>query len=327
MANGTTTESAGIFGFIRDFHNKTILFRVGDWIFVTYGFVAATAFMIGYSTALWYGQVVGLDALSLAPFFLFFMIPSILLVSRLTSIMLEWRELFRSPLQTLVKPGYMLQGGVFGGILATWVYASVTGSPILPILDALGFLMPLGEGICRLGCYVYGCCWGKPTESSFGVAYTSPHAKVVRCRPELRGVKIHPAQMYALMAHLIQFTIFYALLPYKMFDGMFAGLYLITHPIIRVILEKFRQDDRGKLIGRWTHTNLYSGIQVLLGVLCIIVGAAVGNNLPVDMQVRFIDTMTTSALIPYIVGTWIVAAMAFGLHYKNVGSWVSQNKS
>ena len=104
----------------------------------------------------------------------------------------------------------------------------------------------LGEAICRLGCYVYGCCWGRPTDSRFGVAYTSPHSKVIRFRPELQGVKIHPTQLYALTAHLIQFTIFYALLPFKVFDGMFAALYLITHPLIRFALERFRQDDRGQ---------------------------------------------------------------------------------
>jgi hypothetical protein len=188
-------------------------------------------------------------------------------------------------------------------------------------------MMPLGEAICRLGCYVYGCCWGKPTGSRFGVCYTSPHAKVVRCRPDLQGVKIHPAQIYALTAHLIQFTIFYMLLPYKAFDGMFAGLYLITHPIIRVIHERFRQDDRGELVGGLTHTNVYSGIQVLFGVLIMVIGASVGHNAAVDMQVRFVHTITRPDAVPYIIGTWFVAAMAFGVHYKKVGSWMNNQGS
>ena len=39
----------GLLGFLRDFHNKTILFRVGDWIFVTYGLIAGIAFFFGFS--------------------------------------------------------------------------------------------------------------------------------------------------------------------------------------------------------------------------------------------------------------------------------------
>lgn len=328
---GQTSEQAtealpgprGVLGFFRDFHNKTILFRFGDWIIVTYGMIAGLAFLIGVSTCVWYMGMVGSDPVKLAAFYLFFAIPSILMVSRLTSILLEWRELFRRPLQTLVKPGYMLHGGIFGGMLAFVVYAQVTGTSLLALLDAAGFCMPLGEAICRLGCYVYGCCWGRPTESRFGVAYTSPHSKVLRFRPELQGVKIHPAQLYALTAHLIQFTIFYALLPYKVFDGMFAALYLITHPIIRVILERFRQDDRGT-VGKWTHTNIYSLMMVVFGLMALAAGLSSGSNLAVNLQFRYIHTLTLGPAIPYFIFIFLAACAAFGLHYKAVGSWVSK---
>jgi prolipoprotein diacylglyceryl transferase len=314
----------GLFGFFRDFHNKTILFRVGDWIFVTYGLLAGVAFVVGFTTATWYMAMLGTDPASIAAMFLFFTIPSVLMVSRLTSIMLEWRELFRRPMQTLLKPGYMLHGGIFGGMMAMLAYSLATGVSLPSMLDAAGFAMPLGEAICRLGCYVYGCCWGKPTESRFGVAYTSPHSKVVRFRPDLQGVKIHPAQIYALTAHLIQFTVFYALLPYKAFDGMFAALYLITHPIIRFALERFRQDDRGKL-GRWTHTNVYSLMMIAMGLVALAWGlSSAGTNTPVNVHFRFIHTLTHGPVIPYFVLTFLAAAAAFGVHYKAVGSWIAK---
>ncbi|MBZ5714557.1 prolipoprotein diacylglyceryl transferase [Nannocystis pusilla] len=318
------TPRTGLLAFLRDFHNKTILFRAGDWIFVTYGMIAGLAFLVGVSTATWYMGMVGADTARTAGFYLFFAIPSILMVSRLTSILLEWRELFRKPLQTLLKPGYMLHGGIFGGMMAFAGYSWSTGISLLALLDAAGFCMPLGEAICRLGCYVYGCCWGRPTDSRFGVAYTSPHSKVVRFRPELQGVKIHPTQLYALTAHLIQFTIFYALLPFKVFDGMFAALYLITHPIIRFALERFRQDDRGQ-VGRWTHTNIYSLMMIAFGVLVLAFGlASDASNLPINLQLRYIHVIGNSASIFYFVFIFLAACAAFGVHYKSVGSWLSK---
>jgi prolipoprotein diacylglyceryltransferase len=314
----------GLLAFLRDFHNKTILFRAGDWIFVTYGMIAGLAFLVGISTATWYMGMVGSDPLQMAPFYLFFVIPSILMVSRLTSIMLEWRELFRKPMQTLLKPGYMLHGGIFGGMMAMFGYSMVTGLSMPALFDAAGFAMPLGEAICRLGCYVYGCCWGKPTGSNFGVSYTSIHSKVVRFRPDLNGVKIHPTQIYALTAHLIQFTIFYALLPYKLFDGMFAALYLITHPLIRVALETFRQDDRGK-VGSWTHTHIYSLMMIIIGLGMLAYGlSSAGTNIPINIQFRFIHTLTWGPAIPYFIFTFFAACAAFGVHYKAVGSWISK---
>src|SRR5690606_16319278 len=133
-----------------------------------------------------------------------------------------------------------------------------TDIPLLRLLDAPALALPLGEAIARLGCYVYGCCWGRPTTSRFGIRYTSPEAKVCRCAPHLHNVKIHPAQLYALVVYLGLFVIMYASLPYMPFDGALAGGYLISHALIRYSLEYFRQDDRGRLWGPLTHTNLYS---------------------------------------------------------------------
>jgi prolipoprotein diacylglyceryltransferase len=314
----------GLLGFLRDFHNKTILFRVGDWIFVTYGLLAGIAFFFGFTTTVWYMAMLGVDPAMMAAVCLFFVIPSILMVSRVTSILLEWRELFRRPLQTLLKPGYMLHGGIFGGILAMLGFSFASGMPFPSLLDAMGFAMPLGEALCRLGCFVYGCCWGKPTDSRFGVRYTSLHSKVIRFQPHLQGVKIHPTQIYALTAHLIQFTIFYALLPYKAFDGMFAALYLITHPMIRFVLERFRQDDRGKL-GKLTHSNIYSFIMIGIGLMVLAFGlSSSGTNMPINVQYRFIHTIGSGTTLVYCVLTFFVAAAAFGLHYKAVGSWLSK---
>lgn len=314
----------GLMGFLRDFHNKTILFRIGDWIFVTYGLIAGIAFFFGFSTTVWYLAMLGEDPAVTAAVCLFFVIPSVLMVSRVTSILLEWRELFRRPLQTLLKPGYMLHGGIFGGVLAMAGY-SMAGGPSLPqLLDGLGFAMPLGEAICRLGCFVYGCCWGKPTNSRFGVRYTSLHSKVVRFQPELQGVKIHPTQIYALTAHLIQFTLFYMLLPYKAFDGMFGALYLITHPMIRFVLETFRQDDRGKL-GKLTHSNIYSLMMMGIGLLVLAYGmSSSATNLPIDVHFRYIHTITNGQALAFCTLTFFVAAAAFGAHYRNVGSWLSK---
>jgi prolipoprotein diacylglyceryl transferase len=331
---GTTSHSTvhaaepsrprGLLGFVRDFHNKTILFRVGEWIFVTYGLIAGIAFFFGFTTTVWYLAMLGQDPAVTAAVCLFFVIPSILMVSRVTSILLEWRELFRRPLQTLLKPGYMLHGGIFGGMMAMLGY-SMAGGPSLPsLLDAMGFAMPLGEAICRLGCFVYGCCWGKPTDSRFGVRYTSLHSKVIRFQPHLQGVKIHPTQIYALTAHLIQFTIFYALLPYKAFDGMFAALYLITHPMIRFVLERFRQDDRGKL-GALTHSNIYSFMMIAMGLMVLVYGlSTTATNVAINVHFRFIHTITDGPTIVYCTLTFFAAAAAFGVHYRNVGSWLSK---
>ena len=333
---GTTSNSTvhaepvragGLLGFLRDFHNKTILFRVGDWIFVTYGLLAGIAFFFGFTTTVWYMAMLGQDPAMMAAVCLFFVIPSILMVSRVTSILLEWRELFRRPLATLIKPGYMLHGGIAGGTVGLIAVAYLANVPILRVLDAPAFAMPLGEAIARLGCFVYGCCWGRPTRSEFGsrfgVRYTSKDSKVVRCAPHLENVKIHPAQLYALLAYLGMFAIFYAILPYMPFDGALAGIYLITHSLVRYSLEYFRQDDRGRLWGKLTHTNLYSALMIVGGLVCLVYGYLFSVHSTPDMAMRFVHVLGNGQIFPWICLYGLVFGFAYGVHYKKVGSWIS----
>jgi prolipoprotein diacylglyceryl transferase len=308
---------------ILDFHNRTILFRVGNWIVTTYAFLAGIAFAAGFGGSLWYGAMVGVDVVYMAQLYLFIVAPGVLVGLRLFSIMLEWRELFKRPLATIIKPGYMLHGGIAGGTVALVAVSYITGVPVLRLLDAPALALPLGEAIARLGCYVYGCCWGRPTASRFGVRYTSSDAKVVRCAPHLHNVKIHPAQLYALVVYLGMFAVFYAALPYVPFDGALTGAYLILHSVIRYSLEYFRQDDRGKLWGKLTHTNLYSALMILGGLACLGYGAAYGAHVVPDMSVRFVHVLTNASIMPWLLLFGLVFGFAYGVHYRKVGSWVA----
>ena len=313
----------GLWGFLLDFHNKTILFRIGDWIVVTYGLLAAFAFMVGFSAGIWFDAMTGQNIALKTRFYLFFFMPAVLMGCRAFSILLEWRELFRRPLQTLVKPGYMFHGGFFAALAALYGYSHFSGVNYWLLLDAGAFAVPLGEALCRLGCYVYGCCWGRPTSGRVGVRYTSPHAKVVRCAPHLHGVKLHPAQVYALVAHLLQFAVLYVLLPYRTFDGMITLLFLITHPIIRFTMEYYRQDDRGT-IGTFTHSNLYSAIMIMIGVVGLfILGGGNAPLTPIDMSIRYVHVITDPSVFGWLAGIGAVCFLAYGVHFKKVGSWLT----
>jgi phosphatidylglycerol---prolipoprotein diacylglyceryl transferase len=325
----TRSDRSGAWGALRDAHNRTVLFRVGSWVFVTYGLLAGAAFFAGFSTGIWYDALLGSPVREHARFYVFFMLPFVLLGARLFSIVLEFRErapleLFKHPIATLLKPGYVLHGGVFGGALADVIFSYVAHVPLLRLLDVCAFALPLGEAICRLGCYVYGCCWGRPSESGVGVCYTSPHAKVVRCAPELRGVALHPTQLYSALAHGVQFVLFLALLPHVAFDGFYAVLYLFTHPILRFSLERLRFDDRGKALGGLTQTQVYSLIQVALGGAILVWVTRTGMHHPpaLDLGVGWLSVATSSGVAPLLLITTAIATAAFGVHFRSVGAWV-----
>ena len=318
-------EKLGFFRrWIFDFHNRTVLFRLGNWVFTTYAFLAGLAFFAGFGASLWYDAMVGEDPVMLARLYLFLVVPGVLVGLRIFSIMLEWRNLFRHPIKTIIKPGYMLHGGIAGGTVALFAVSQMTGVPFLRLLDAPAFGLCLGEAIARLGCYVYGCCWGRPTKSRFGVRYTSKDSKVVRCAPHLHNVKIHPAQLYALVIYLGVFASFYALLPLLPFDGAMTAIYFIVHSVVRLSLEYFRQDDRGKLWGKLTHTNLYSIAMIVLAFVILGYGISYSGAVEADLGIRFIHILSNPDLIPWLALYGIVFGFAYGVHYRKVGSWLEK---
>lgn len=326
---GRDSQRVGrISAFFLGFHNRTVLFRLGDWLFATYGLFAAAAFFISFATGLWYDAMLGSPIAEHARFYVLFMLPLVLLGARLFSIVLEFREralteLIHHPIATLIKPGYVLHGGVFGGALADVLYSTYSHTPLLRLWDVCGFALPLGEAICRVGCYVYGCCWGRPTRSGFGVCYTSAHAKVVRCAPELRGVQLHPTQLYSALAHGLQFLFFLVLLPYVPWNGFYSVLYFVTHPLLRFVMERLRFDDRGTALAGLSQTQVYSLAQIGLGVGIL---AWVNQTRPprpaLDLSRHWVAVTTSpEVLLPLCLAT-LLTLVAFGVHFRKIGAWV-----
>lgn len=328
-------------------HNHTVLARIGPWVVATYGPVMALAFALGFGAAAWYDVATGQDPAGKLAYYLFLVLPAILLGCRAASLLLDWPQLLRHPLRTLLKPGYMLQGGIFGAIAALVVMAWWTGTDLLLIMDSGAFAMPFAEALGRIGCHVYGCCWGRPTKAGFGVRYVHDESKVVRCAPHLRGVLLHPSALYATVAYGLVFIGFCWLLPSRPFDGAIAGLYLCIHPPLRLLLERFRDDDRGSLgQSGLTHTNIYSLIMFGLGLAVMAVGwtrAAGGDPDALSLSLSLSSSLFTGpqhlvapwsstwqALVASHVAWWLsaigaVAFAAFGVHYKKVGTWLGSH--
>ncbi len=311
-------------GGLANLHNHTILLRRGDWIFTTYGVFVGLAFFLGVSVALWHDAAAGRDVAAMGRFYLLGLVPLVVLGARAFSVLLDGRALFRSPLRTLLKPGYMLHGGVFGGAVAIGLYASLGGESPLGVLDSAALALPLGEAIARFGCLVYGCCWGRPTTSRVGIRYTSAHAKVVRCQPGLHGRRLHPAQMYASLAHTALFALLLVLAPRAPFEGLVAVGYLVAHPVIRVVLERFRTDDRGSLVGPLTHTNLYSAVQLVAGAALAVVLVPRGSAVALDAGAHLGDVWSSVGALLSVAGISVMVALVFGVHYRQVGQWVPE---
>jgi phosphatidylglycerol:prolipoprotein diacylglycerol transferase len=146
----------------------------------------------------------------------------------------DWFDIFR---------GSAVQGGFVGGGLAALVYLRVANAPVLAVLDVLAPAGALAQAITRVGCFLAGCCHGRPAPSAIGVVYGDPAA----LGPI--GVPLHAAQLYesALLVVLAAWLLT-ALRRRDVPDGRVFASYLVGYGAIRFAVQLFRGDDADRLM-------------------------------------------------------------------------------
>lgn len=173
-------------------------------------------------------------------------------------------ELLKDPLYVfrITEGGMSFHGGLLGVLLAMWLFARRVGKRLWVITDFMVPLVPLGLGTGRIGNFINGELWGKPTDLPWGVLY--------------RGQVLHPSQLYeALLEGLVLFLIVWIYSdkqrPYMAVSGMF----LLFYGIFRFLIEFVRVPDAqlNYLFSGWvTMGQILSAPMILAGALMIYLG-------------------------------------------------------
>ena len=159
-------------------------------------------------------------------------------------------------------------GGFIGAILAALIYFK--RHPEMPawITADLGApAIALGQAIGRVGCFMAGDDYGRPTDLPWAVTFRHPDAADIGGAP--LGIPLHPVQLYESLTCLILFFFLTRLERYKRFDGEMILAYSSLYALARYFLEFFRGDaDRGFVLGGWLSTS--QAIAVIALVVCIL---------------------------------------------------------
>ncbi len=171
--------------------------------------------------------------------------------------LVEWRDFLAAPAEMLRdwSTGWVFWPGLLSAMAAglafqAWHNATYRPRLYLPVGDYVVTALPLGHVLGRLGCFLEGCCHGRPTSVAWAVTFTSPAAGVA---DELLGVPVHPTQLYEAAGELGLFLFFgYWVLPRiraakLRYGTAFLG-YTAAYSLLRFLLEFLRGDDRGLLV-------------------------------------------------------------------------------
>lgn len=81
----------------------------------------------------------------------------------------------------LIGNGFVIYGSIIGGVLGVVLYCRKNNWQLLKIFDLVIPSLPLAQGFGRIGCFLAGCCYGKPTASFIGVKFRPSWAKQYIC--------------------------------------------------------------------------------------------------------------------------------------------------
>ena len=160
--------------------------------------------------------------------------------------------------------------------------------PMWKITDLAGYGIALGLFFGRMGCYLNGCCFGKPTHGFLAAQFPGRGAAwraqvdaglIPAGAPE--ALPVHPTQLYEALGCLGIFAFLYFWLrPRKRFDGQIFFSFLLLYAVLRSALEALRADDRGVL---WSVLSTSQLISLPLIVLAVLMLRRLGRRTAADV--------------------------------------------
>ena len=175
--------------------------------------------------------------------------------------------------------GLTYYGGFIAASLVAYRMLRTDKFPFWKAADMAGMVVPVGIAFGRLGCLFAGCCFGKVTSGPWAMSFpggspaSDAHYKLrLLPIPGLPSLPVHPTQIYeaALSLAIAAFLILY-LHGRKRYDGQVFVLFIVSYAIGRFVLEFFRDDDRGGLLGLSTSQ--------LLGIAFVVVAVRIHRHL------------------------------------------------
>ena len=185
----------------------------------------------------------------------------------------DWHLLFD-------RAGLVWYGGMIGGTIAcSWLILK-RRADFLTVADATSPPLALGYALGRIGCFLVGDDYGRPTNSWIGIAFPkgSPPTTAESLRqfgvhvdasiPPDQVLRVYPTQLFESAAAFIIFLILFAASRRPHPKGRTFGLLLVLMGIERFLVEIVRaKDDR--FLGPFTIAQLISFLAIIIGTVLL----------------------------------------------------------
>ncbi|MFK7818084.1 MAG: prolipoprotein diacylglyceryl transferase, partial [Planctomycetaceae bacterium] len=162
--------------------------------------------------------------------------------------------------------GLVFYGAIIGGLLGFLTYCYRKDLNVLLMGDIVLPSVILGLGFGRIGCFLYGCCYGGmcslpwavefpknsvPYDAQINTGYLTPDAP--------HSLPLHPTQIYSsINAFLLAAMLVVYLRRHRPYHGAVLAIGWVIYPIARFTLEFVRNDEPGQFGTPFTISQLIS---------------------------------------------------------------------
>ncbi len=243
-----------------------VLVRIGPLEVRWYGLMYLLGFALGYliiKSELKRKQ--GPVPVAAADDFLFYLIVGLLVGGRVGYVLFyNLKEYVLAPTEIIKiwHGGMSFHGGLIGMFVSGYVFARKHNAQLLELADIGALAAPLGLMLGRIGNFINGELFGRPTMLPWGVVF-----------PMGGDVPRHPSQLYeALCEGPILFIILWCLRTRTKRPGEILVAFLCGYGIFRFFLEFFREPDPqlGFIVWRLSMGQLLCLAMIAAAILLLI---------------------------------------------------------
>ena len=242
---------------------KNELLTIGPFTIYGYGLMIALGIIAAYFTAEYRARRQKL-AYEHVFYIAIWCVAGGFLSAKLLFWLTEWKSIVRDPgfLFDTLSDGFVVYGGILGGIVAGFLYSRKNHLNFLKYADLILPSVALAQGFGRIGCFLAGCCYGKETAGAISVTFTNSDFAP-------NQIPLIPVQLYASALDFLHFFILLGVAGYQKKDGQTTGVYLVLYSAGRFILEFFRGDLERGSVGIFSISQFISLFTCTAGVLLL----------------------------------------------------------
>jgi phosphatidylglycerol:prolipoprotein diacylglycerol transferase len=217
---------------------RPVLFTLGSLPIRSYGLMIALAFLAGIWLARRRFRTRGLDPDIVIDLAVLVILTSIA-GARAAYVFVRWDYFAGDPAAVfrIWEGGLALYGGVVVGVVVGLGFLARRGVDIWKGADLVAPSLALGIAIGRIGCFLNGCCFGRPCDLPWAVSF-GPDSVAGH---EYAGLLLHPTQIYESLIALAIVLVLLAAERRKPFDGFLFWLFVALLALSRFFIDPLRQ--------------------------------------------------------------------------------------